>query len=378
MVFFGQELSSYQHFFNLPSLLLEDAYKPQKKWAIPGYIPKKIVKRERLEEAVEKYHQHPDWFYRHNKVDKTYWNVLIPVSKRMMKTKQPYHSKICEKHIQFLCTAFPFVQKKVIGYSRLNNPIYELKIGRGKRTVHFNASFHANEWITSALLMNAVKEYVFQLIDYEKWKEKNMRVLYEEIVVSIVPMVNPDGVDLVIKGLLAAGPFQSYVSNVNNRVDTFSHWKANICGVDLNNQYPSCWEKEQCRKPKHPAPRDFPGYYPLSEPESIAMAKLVEQEQFDRLVAFHSQGEEFYYGYLGYEPEESTRIAAEIERVSGYKAVKTIDSYAGFRDWFIHHYRRPGFTIEVGRGENPLPLDDFDKMAAETFEIFLASLSLFS
>ncbi|WP_062198603.1 M14 family metallopeptidase [Massilibacterium senegalense] len=378
MVSFEQALSSYQHFFNLPSFLLEDAYKQQKKWAIPGYIPKKIVKREQLEEAVEKYHQHPDWFCRHNKVDETYWNILMPVSKRMMKTKQPYHSKICEKHIQFLCTAFPFVQKKVIGYSRLNNPIYELKIGRGKRTVHFNASFHANEWITSALLMNAVKEYVFQLIDYEQWKEKNMRVLYEEIVVSIVPMVNPDGVDLVIKGLPAAGPFQSYVSYVNNGVDTFSHWKANICGVDLNNQYPSCWEKEQYRKPKHPAPRDFPGYSPLSEPESIAMAKLVEQEQVDRLVAFHSQGEEFYYGYLGHEPEESTRIAAEIERASGYKAVKTIDSYAGFRDWFIHHYRRPGFTIEVGRGENPLPLDDFDKMAAETFKIFLASLGLFS
>jgi g-D-glutamyl-meso-diaminopimelate peptidase len=28
----------------------------------------------------------------------------------------------------------------------------------------------------------------------------------------------------------------------------------------------------------------------------------------------------------------------------------------GFKDWFIKEYSRPGFTVEVGKGENPLPI----------------------
>ena len=37
-------------------------------------------------------------------------------------------------------------------------------------------------------------------------------------------------------------------------------------------------------------------------------------------------------------------------------------SFAGYKDWFIQAFRRPGFTIEVGSGTNPLPLSQFDEI----------------
>ena len=37
-------------------------------------------------------------------------------------------------------------------------------------------------------------------------------------------------------------------------------------------------------------------------------------------------------------------------------------SHGGFKDWFIESFGRPGFTIEIGRGENPLPISDFDEI----------------
>jgi g-D-glutamyl-meso-diaminopimelate peptidase len=186
-------------------------------------------------------------------------------------------------------------------------------------------------------------------------------------------MVNPDGVDLVLNG--PPPELREEVIAINRGSTDFTGWKANIRGVDLNNQYPAKWDFEKERSEQNaPAPRDYLGEAPLTEPEAIAMAELAKDNQFDRMLAFHTQGAEFYWGFEGLEPPESQVLALEFERVSGYKAVQYIDSFAGYKDWFIQEFRRPGFTIELGRGINPLPLSQFDDIYEEVLGIFLASL----
>jgi g-D-glutamyl-meso-diaminopimelate peptidase len=144
--------------------------------------------------------------------------------------------------------------------------------------------------------------------------------------------------------------------------------------VDLNNQYPALWEREAEEHPKSPAPRDFPGYAPLTEPESIAMADLTRSGNFARALAYHTQGEVIYWGFQGFEPPEAETLANEFGRVSGYRPVRYVDSSAGYKDWFIQEWRRPGFTIELGQGDNPLPLSQFQEIYEENLGMFLASL----
>jgi g-D-glutamyl-meso-diaminopimelate peptidase len=181
-------------------------------------------------------------------------------------------------------------------------------------------------------------------------------------------------VNLVIRGLPAEEPYRSSVLSINRGSMDFSGWKANIRGVDLNNQYPARWELEAARGEKQPAPRDYSGRAPLTEPEAIAMADLTRQSDFRRVLAFHTQGKVIYWGFLNLEPPESQTIVQEFARVSGYEPVRTIDSYAGYKDWFIQDWRRPGFTIEAGRGVNPLPLSQFDEIYEECLGILLANL----
>ena len=90
-------------------------------------------------------------------------------------------------------------------------------------------------------------------------------------------MVNPDGVDLVLNGPPSSEPYRSNVIEWNNNSLDFSGWKANIRGVDLNDQFPAEWERERARNPKNPGPRDYGGESPLSEPEAIAMADLTRR-----------------------------------------------------------------------------------------------------
>jgi g-D-glutamyl-meso-diaminopimelate peptidase len=237
-----------------------------------------------------------------------------------------------------------------------------------------NGAFHAQEWITTAVLMNFLNDYVLSLINQWTIRGLNMSPFYDGVTLSIVPMVNPDGVDLVLDGPPDNEYYRDYVLELNNGSMDFSGWKANIRGVDLNNQYPAKWEIEKDRKPQNPAPRDFPGEKPLSEPEAIVMAELTQKENFDRVIAFHTQGEEIYWGYEGLEPSYAETIVQEFERISGYKPVRYLDSYAGYKDWYIQEWQMPGYTVELGEGFNPLPIEQYDEIYQESLGIMLASL----
>lgn len=276
--------------------------------------------------------------------------------------------------IRKLITVYPFLQNRSIGRSVMGLDIPEISVGSGLKRVHANGAFHANEWITTPLLMVFLNDYLLALTNQRNLRGVNALNLYLSTRMSIVPMVNPDGVNLVLNGAPEEEPHRSNVLKWNDGSGDFSTWKANIRGVDLNNQFPAKWEIEKERKPKQPGPRDFPGTSPLSEPESIAMANLTRNSNFQRVLAFHSQGEEIYWGFEGYEPPESEIIVNEFARASGYRPVRYLDSYAGYKDWFIQDFRRPGFTIEVGRGVNPLPISQFDDIYQKNLGILLASL----
>ena len=301
-------------------------------------------------------------------------SIFIPnrvISPVVMGNKK-YNFAALTKDIQKLQEVYPFIKIDTIGKTLLEKPIQKIRLGKGTKKVQFNASFHANEWITSSILMALLNHFLLSLTNVKPIRGLESMPLYKSVDLSIVPMVNPDGVDLVINGPTAE--IKEQVININGGSTDFSGWKANIRGVDLNDQFPAKWEKERERGEKVPSPRDYPGTAPLTEPESIAMENLARDNQYNRMLAFHTQGEELYWGFEGLEPPESRVLAAEFARVSGYKAIQYVDSYAGYKDWFIQEFRKPGFTIELGRGINPLPLSQFDEIFEEALGIFLAAL----
>ncbi len=300
--------------------------------------------------------------------------VPIRVTWRLVSEVNNYDYGRLTNDIRKLLAVYPFLNSNSIGNSVMGKSIPEITLGIGEKKVHVNGSFHANEWLTTPILMLFLNDYLLSLTTHSQLRGLPMLSLYVSTQLSLVPMVNPDGVNLVIHGAPSEEPFRSHTLQLNNEDQRFSNWKANIRGVDLNNQFPAKWELEEARKPKEPGPRDFPGARPLTEPEALAMAQLTRERSFDRVLAFHSQGKEIYWGFEGLEPPVSDSIVNEFARVSGYKAVRYVDSYAGYKDWFIQDWQRPGFTIEVGSGVNPLPLLQFNEIYADNLGILLASL----
>lgn len=385
----GDTLWYYSQLFNIPLHIMEDSNKllieskdiTDQSVHIPGYEVSTITSQNNSHSFFDYAKKHflaadALFLVNSNKGKRDLNKIVVPKKNAtpIISSRKQYSYDVLVRDMQQLRTIFPFMDIDIIGESVEERLIYEIKIGRGSKKVHINGSFHANEWITTSVIMKFVNDYLISLTTEEPLKGIDTRALYDQVTLSIVPMVNPDGVDLVINGPDQKSPFYEELLTMNKGSHDFSQWKANIRGVDLNDQFPADWEIEAKRKPQTPSSRDFPGFKPLSEPESQAMARLTKKSDFSRVVAIHTQGQEIYWGYEGYEPDYAEVIVNEFTRVSGYKAVQYLDSYAGYKDWFIQDFRRPGYTVELGIGQNPLPLSQFEEIYHDSLGIFLASL----
>lgn len=150
--------------------------------------------------------------------------------------------------------------------------------------------------------------------------------------------------------------------------------------MDLNLQFPADWDRAKEIKYEQgfdkPAPRDFVGYGPLTAPEAIALYNFTLSHDFRLVIAYHTQGKVIYWQYQDYTPEESNAIVQNFARVSGYIPEDTPyeSSFAGYKDWFIFEYRRPGFTVEAGIGVNPLPITQFDSIYNDNLGILVLGM----
>lgn len=231
-----------------------------------------------------------------------------------------------------------------IGKSVEGREIYALKIGSGSKRIFICGAHHGMEWLTAKVCVKFGEE----LATPSRGSLAGMPTIY------IVPMVNPDGVEIAASGY---------------------KWQANARGVDLNHNYDALWSLSRVTEEKFgitgPCASKYGGDYPESEPESRAVADFTRENNFDAVFALHSQGEVIYYDFCGVVPDGSEEYLQRFEMYSDYVRDLPVGTavYGGYKDWFIKKFKKPGFTIEIGRGENPLPLSDFDNVYCAVREV---------
>ena len=299
----------------------------------------------------------------------------------IVQTDVPMTSQRCIDTILKLTETYPFCRSEELTTTAFGRPVRTLVIGNGPRKVIYSAAHHANEWITTPVLLKFAEELAEAIQNGSQIYNTDAKALAESATIYMVPMVDPDGVDLVT-GAIQPGELQYETARtLADRYPSIPFpdgWKANLLGVDLNLNYPAGWL--QAREIKftqgytRPGPRDYVGRAPLDQRETRALAGYTRFIDPDLVLAYHSQGEVIYWQF-GQEVPGARELGERFAQVSGYELSDTPyeSSFAGYKDWFIQEFRRPGYTIEVGTGDNPLPLSQFDKIYRDNLGILITA-----
>jgi g-D-glutamyl-meso-diaminopimelate peptidase len=278
-----------------------------------------------------------------------------------------------EEQIKQLVKTYSYLTLSEVGKSVQNRSLYCITLGHGKRKVHINGSHHANEWITSIIIVKSIEILCELIKNKETCAHINLFDLLENTTYDFVPMVNPDGVELCVNGTKEKHELD-YFKVLNEGLIDFSRWKANARGVDLNRNYNAGFNDYKCISEKcEPSFAYYEGSTPESEPESRALVRLTKRRRYDMVLAYHTQGEVIYWTYKDFIIDKAEKYAKMFSEASGYALdlPEVTAASGGYKDWFIRYFKKPGFTIECGLGENPIDVSQIDSIIIRTFPIIL-------
>lgn len=283
-----------------------------------------------------------------------------------------------QSNINNLLKKYNFLKHGIIGKSLCGKNIDFLDIGNSDEKILWVAAHHGIEWLTSVLVFKFLNYVCEKVNSNEKIHGVDLSKQFQKTGLTIIPCLNPDGVDISLQGSIAAGKYQRLVEKVSNG-NTF-YWNSNARGVDLNHNYNAGWNELRKLEIKNkilgPSSTRYGGTHPHSEPETKAITSFCLKNNFKYAYAFHSQGEEIYWDYGKSTPNESEKIANILALASGYKVShpEGLAIGGGFKDWFIETFKKPAFTIEIGKGKNPLPISCFDDIYNKIEKMLLISL----
>ena len=292
----------------------------------------------------------------------------------------PMTAQLSRTLMDELARTYPFIRKELLATTAFGRPIETLVIGTGSRRVLYAAAFHANEWITAPVLLRFAADYADAIENEGTIFDRDARTLATEATIYLVPMVNPDGVDLVTGVIRQEDPEYDRAMDLARNYPNIpfpNGWKANLNGTDLNLSFPAGWlrarEIKFAQGYTRPGPRDYVGRAPLDQIESLSIFDYTIRVNPDLVIALHSQGNVIYWRYGGIEIPGARELGEEFAAVSGYELAETPtnSSFAGYKDWFIQRFRKPGYTVEVGSGTNPLPLSQLKAIYPRTMKILV-------
>lgn len=303
----------------------------------------------------------------------------INTSKNILDYKAALDYSTMMQYINVFAERYPFMAISSLGESIMGRSIPIITLGRGERSVIYVGAHHAMEWITSVILLRFINEYCELKKKHSMIFGRSVDYLFATRTIYVIPMLNPDGIEYQINGVGEENPLYDRLLRMNGGSLDFSFWQANARGVDLNHNYDFGFEEykrlEERSEIYDGAPTRFSGCMPESEPETASLCNFIRfrEEEIMGILTLHTQGEEIYYREGKKRSFNAT--AKLLSRISGYKLSKAegMAAYGGLSDWFSYAFGRPSFTIECGKGENPLPLSDYFKIYTRIREMLFCA-----
>jgi g-D-glutamyl-meso-diaminopimelate peptidase len=269
-----------------------------------------------------------------------------------------------------LSNRFSFLDFNYLGESVMGRGIPLFKIGCGEKKIYYIGAHHGAERITATLLLKFVYEFCLYHSKGINIFGINTEFVAKFYTLIIIPMLNPDGVEIALGRVGEDSLFYERLVRMNGSAD-FKKWQANARGVDLNHNYDAGFDEykaiEKSLGISGGAPTRFSGETPESEPETSVLCNYFRFFMPRAVMTLHTQGREIYYTSGGEYPKGAKTVAMHLASLSGYTPSEPngTAAYGGLTDFCIQKLGVPSFTVECGKGQNPLPPNHTNEIYAE-------------
>ncbi len=199
--------------------------------------------------------------------------------------------------------------KTVIGTSADNHDITAYHFGTGEQELLFIGGIHGGYSWNTVLV-------AYELMDY---LEKNKSEIPENVKVTVIPVMNPDGLEKVT-GTTTRFALADVPSVLSERIPG----RYNGNNVDLNRNFDCDWKEEGVWQNT----KVSGGSEVFSEPESKAVRSYVEAHTPAGVVVWYSAaGGVFSSNCYNGVSEETAALTTAYAEASGYKAYKEFNFY---------------------------------------------------
>lgn len=248
-----------------------------------------------------------------------------------------------------------------IGRSEEGRELHCVTVGNGAIPVVLAAAFHGLEYLTAPAVLNFADAFTY------------MTEYHTKIKLYVIPMVNPDGVEIAVRGINPKNSFHRRIIDSTGIIDFTDLWQSNARGVDINHNFDALWQ----RIAKSPSHTKYGGASAESDSETRAVVNFLRDVKPELFIAFHSQGKEIYYDFNGMENKSSKANAEFVAEKCGYTACKPSGTatFGGAKDFYIQEFHKQAYTVELGWGRNPLPVSQLVPMTADTYKICMGFIN---
>lgn len=286
--------------------------------------------------------------------------------------------------LEHLAPTGDWIKIKTVGRSFRGRTIPMVSIGKGKKKILYVGAHHGAEGITASVLLAYIEEVSSLILNGKRIGEVDTELFLNTRRVDVIPMLNPDGVEISVNGVEKNDVMYERLFRMNEGSDDFTVWQANGRGVDLNHNYNDMFSEYKSMERGlgiyGGARSKYSGEYPESEPETAALCHYIRSERPSGIISLHAQGEEIYCESRGYAPPESIRNAQIARRLTGYRIANTegTASMGGLLDWVTRECGIPCLTLECGKGKNPLPSQQARRIYARIRPLLMSAPVMFS
>lgn len=242
------------------------------------------------------------------------------------------------------------VMPRVFGRTALGRALFALDLGRGRpRALLLCGVSGADK--TAPLLLSFTQKLLQSRKDRVPFCGVDLRRAFGDCGLTVVPCLNPDGLDIHAHGLSAAGALRSFLRPL---VQADMPWHANALGVDLRHQFAVGFDTHRAAGQPSPCASGFGGERPQSEAESHAIAALCRKEHFSRALLLQP-GEKSLTVHAP-QPERDFALADKLlAQELSVSPQRAAEADGGFAFWFRETVHRTAYTIQTGKGTDPLP-----------------------